>query len=111
LAPSKNLLATDDQVQQDQQQQQSREEQVSNDDDAAIKSANLLPPNKGRGGPMSLQEFEAQAALYSPTFEEKVKSKIKDGKVTAAERLDLERIIPHKLGGRWCRCVDAAING
>ncbi len=50
---------------------------------------------------MSLQEFEAQAALYSPTLEKKAK----DAKaaLSGAE----EAAIPHKTGGRWCRCVDA----
>jgi len=72
-------------------QHQGREDKALN----AVKSANLPQ------GPMSLQEFEAQAALYSPILEKKAK----DAKaaLSGAE----EAAIPHKTGGRWCRCVDA----
>ncbi len=66
--------------------------------DAAVKSANIPK------GPLSLREFEAQAALYSPKFEKEAVSKIRVGK--AAVLSDAE-VIPHKTGGRWCRCVDA----
>jgi len=72
-------------------QHQGREDKALN----AVKSANLPQ------GPMSLQEFEAQAALYSPTLEEKAK----DAKAALSGARG--SAIPHKTGGRWCRCVDA----
>ena len=65
----------------------------------AIKLVNLPQ------GPLSLQEFEEQAALYSPTLEEQAVSKIKDGKAVVLS--DVEEVIPHETGGRWCRCVVA----
>jgi len=52
-------------------------------------------------GPLSPQEFEAQAALYSPILEKKAK----EAKVALSGAR--EAAIPHKTGGRWCRCVDA----
>ena len=68
---------------------------VRTQEDEAPKSANVPV------GPLSLQEFEALAASYSPTLEEQAISNFKGGKTGA------EGVIPHKTGGRWCRCVDA----
>jgi len=55
-------------------------------------------------GLMSLQEFEARAAIYSPLFEEQALANFKGGNKSLSQ---LDTIIPHKTGGRRCRCVDA----
>ena len=55
-------------------------------------------------GPLSLREFEAEAAVYSPFLEKQALANFKGGKKSLSQ---LGTLIPHKTGGRRCRCVDA----
>ena len=61
---------------------------------------NVLSGFESDLGRLSLQQVEA---LHPTTFEEEVRSNIKDGKLAPPE---VEAHIHHKTGGRWCRCAE-----